>query len=91
MTSAAQPLVSKETLAEINATAILHMRAGRDLDATITYGKLFQRVRKTNLTHAELYACYNNRAAAHLRLRVYGEALQDSESAKKLAELALKR
>ena len=81
----------QQTLASLNSEAVTYVRANKHIDAVVTYGKLFTKLRKDNLTHAELYACYNNRAASHLCLHMYEEALQDAEKARKLAETALKR
>ena len=78
-------------VATLNSQAVAHLKASRHLEAVVTYGKLFIKLRRTNLTHAQLYACYNNRASAYLHLCMYEEALQDAETARRLAETALQR
>ncbi len=81
----------QESLASLNAEAVVHMQSSRHLDAIVTYGKLNRKLLKNNLTHAQLYACYNNQAGAYLHLHLYEEALQYAEAARRLAEAALKR
>lgn len=78
-------------VATLNSQAVAHLKASRHLEAIVAYGRLFIKIRRTNLTHAQLYACYNNRASAYLHLCMYEEALQDAETARRLAETALKR
>ena len=79
------------SLAAINSEAVAHLKASKHFEAIVAFDKLFKRLEKKHLTHADLHTCYNNRAAAFLRLQLYNEALQDSEQARKLAEVALKR
>ena len=81
----------QESLASLNAEAVAHMQSSRHLDAIVTYGKLNRKLLKNNLTHAQLYACYNNQAGAYLHLHLFEEALQYAEAARQLAEAALKR
>ena len=81
----------QESLASLNAEAVAHMQDSRHLDAIVTYGKLNRKLLKNNLTHAQLYTCYNNQAGAYLHLHLYEEALQYAEAARRLAEAALKR
>ena len=80
-----------QTLAYLNTEAVHFHKGGYFNEAVLAYGRLLNRARANNLTHAEMYSCYNNRAAAYLKLQKYEEALQDAESARKLAKAALKR
>lgn len=80
-----------QTLCELNAEALRHYKATQYAEAATVYNDLFRKVKKENLTHAELYNCYNNCAAALLQLEQYDAALQHAECARKLAEQALHR
>lgn len=80
-----------ESLSCINSEAVAYLTAGQHLKAVVAFDKLFKRLARKHLTHADLHTCYNNRAAAFLHLCLYDEALQDAEQARKLAEAALKR
>ena len=83
-------LISR-SLCDLNMEALKHYKAAQYSEAVAVYGSLFSKVKKQNLTHAELYSCYNNCAAALLHLKQYEAALQYAEAARKLAEQALKR
>ena len=80
-----------QSLSCINSEAVRYLKASQYLEAVVAFDKLFKRLARKHLTHADLHTCYNNRAAAFLHLHLYDEALQDAEQARKLAEAALKR
>lgn len=79
------------SLCDLNTEALGYFATSDFAEAVITYGKLFRKVKQQNLTHAELYTCYSNCAAALLQLQRYDAALQHADHARKLAEQALKR
>lgn len=79
------------SLHSLNAEALVHLKAKQYVDAVAAYARLFKKVKKQNVTHAELYCCYNNCAAALMPLAKYDDALYHAECARKLAEQALKR
>ena len=83
-------LVSR-SICDLNAEALKRYKAGQYSETVAVYTSLFSKVKTQNLTHAELYSCYNNCAAALLHLEQYEAALQYAEAARKLAEQALKR
>lgn len=80
-----------QSLSSINSDAVACLKASKHIEAIVAFDKLFKRLAKKHLTHADLHTCYNNRAVAFLHLGLYNEALQDAEQARKLAEAALKR
>lgn len=80
-----------QSLSCINSQAVAYLKASKHIEAIVAFDKLFKRLAKKHLTHADLHTCYNNRAVAFLHLHLYDEALQDAEQARKLAEAALKR
>ena len=90
-TSTAEEAYMHQSLSCINSHAVACLKASKHLEAIVAFDKLFKRLAKKHLTHADLYICYNNRAAAFLHVHLYDEALQDAEQARKLAEAALKR
>ena len=79
------------TLHSLNAEALRHLEAKQYAAAVAAYARLFTKAKKQNLTHAELYCCYNTCAAALMPLAKYNDALYHAECARKLAEQALKR
>lgn len=81
----------RQNLSCINSEAVAYLKASKHVEAVVAFDKLFKRVARKHLTHADLHTCYNNRAAAFLHLHLYDEALQDAEQARKLAEAALRR
>ena len=79
------------SMARLNAEAVQLHRDSKHVEAVVVYSRLFMKARQNNLTHAEMYSCYNNRAASYLKLHMYQEALQDAKIATRMAELALQR
>lgn len=90
-TATAEEAYMHQSLSCINSEAVAYLKASQHLKAVVAFDKLFKRLARKHLTHADLHTCYNNRAAAFLHLHLYDEALQDAEQARKLAEAALKR
>lgn len=80
-----------DSLCELNAKALKRYKANEPAEAVAAYSTLFTKVKTQNLTHAEIYTCYNNCAAALMQIGQFEKALQHAEHARKLAEEALHR
>lgn len=83
---AADPGFKRRTVANLNAEAVAHLKAGDDLRCVAAYAKLFRKLRDNHLVHKELYVCHINRARAYLNLGLYEEALWDARQCHVLAD-----
>lgn len=59
---------TRKPLSVLNNEAAALQKTGKLVEAVAAYSKLFQKVKTRNIIHAELYTCYNNRAAAYLKV-----------------------
>lgn len=62
-----------------NQDGVRASKSGDHVRAVVAFTQLIERTRSEHLTHLELHVCYSNRAASHLALQLYSEALNDAE------------
>lgn len=75
----------------MNSKAAELIKNGRLIDAVALYSVLFDRAKRNNLTHPELYICHGNCSTAYLKLHLYEKAMYHAEKSAKLAETSLRR
>ena len=85
------PNLGSLTLSKLNAKATDLYKSGELEKAIALYQLLFEKARKNNLTHPELYVCHGNCAAAYLKLGVFEQAMVHAEKSASLAEASLRR
>ena len=76
-------------ITDLNTEAVRLIKDGDDIGGIAAYAKLFYKLKKQRLVHAQLYVVHLNRAGCYLRLRLYSEALWDSFRAARMAREAL--
>ncbi|MEW5319762.1 MAG: hypothetical protein WDW38_010893 [Sanguina aurantia] len=71
--------VRRKTLAQLNQDGVRAAKSGDHVTAVAAFSHLIMRTQSDHITHGELHVCYSNRAASHLALDLFSEALNDAE------------
>eukprot|EP00879_Flechtneria_rotunda_P018393 GHRR01019293.1.p1 GENE.GHRR01019293.1~~GHRR01019293.1.p1 ORF type:complete len:270 (+),score=69.13 GHRR01019293.1:297-1106(+) len=71
-------MVLPTPLAAANQAAVAAVKQGQHQEALFLFHKLLEQLHKRHLTHADLFIVYSNKAACHLALQQYEQALQDA-------------
>ncbi|KAI8104703.1 hypothetical protein M9434_003256 [Picochlorum sp. BPE23] len=78
-------------LSSLNTRATALYKENKLEDAIAIYTIMFEKAKKNNLTHPEMYICHGNCSAAYLKLEKYEEALWHAERSMLLAQSSLRR
>eukprot|EP00889_Picochlorum_renovo_P001971 jgi/Picre1/29001/NNA_004395.t1 len=78
-------------LSSLNTKATALYKENKLEDAIAIYTIMFEKAKKNNLTHPEMYICHGNCSAAYLKLEKYEEALWHAERSMLLAQSSLRR